>query len=121
MADIALAEAGRIDHAEDWRVCVEKGDQGDPMGKAANEGSGSVDRIQAPAIASFGTVLVAKLLAGHAMPRIRLKDERAHRCLGIDVGRGHRVVCTGRRSEEHTSEFQSLMRISYAVFCLKKT
>src|SRR3546814_6583252 len=29
--------------------------------------------------------------------------------------------CTGpRRSEEHTSELQSLMRISYAVFCLKK-
>src|SRR3546814_3716920 len=25
------------------------------------------------------------------------------------------------RSEEHTSEFQSLMRISYAAFCLKKT
>src|SRR3546814_3592322 len=29
---------------------------------------------------------------------------------------GHRA----RRSEEHTSELQSLMRISYAVFCLKK-
>src|SRR3546814_4842172 len=28
--------------------------------------------------------------------------------------------CSGR-SEEHTSELQSLMRISYAVFCLKKT
>src|SRR3546814_4222148 len=27
----------------------------------------------------------------------------------------------GRRSEEHTSELQSLMRISYAVFCLKNT
>src|SRR3546814_10448463 len=27
----------------------------------------------------------------------------------------------GERSEEHTSELQSLMRISYAVFCLKKT
>src|SRR3546814_7169819 len=27
---------------------------------------------------------------------------------------------TGWRSEEHTSELQSLMRISYAVFCLKK-
>src|SRR3546814_9286824 len=26
----------------------------------------------------------------------------------------------GRRSEEHTSELQSLMRISYAVFCFKK-
>src|SRR3546814_5835815 len=28
---------------------------------------------------------------------------------------------TTSRSEEHTSELQSLMRISYAVFCLKKT
>src|SRR3546814_4140931 len=28
---------------------------------------------------------------------------------------------TGSRSEEHTSELQSLMRTSYAVFCLKKT
>src|SRR3546814_3821437 len=31
----------------------------------------------------------------------------------FDLGRNH-------RSEEHTSELQSLMRISYAVFCLKK-
>src|SRR3546814_8956394 len=31
-----------------------------------------------------------------------------------------RLVSTGGRSEEHTSELQSLMRISYAVFCLKK-
>src|SRR3546814_5669042 len=30
------------------------------------------------------------------------------------------VHVLGRRSEEHTSELQSLMRISYAVFCLKK-
>src|SRR3546814_2338938 len=29
-------------------------------------------------------------------------------------------VNVGARSEEHTSELQSLMRISYAVFCLKK-
>src|SRR3546814_6254782 len=35
------------------------------------------------------------------------------------VGGGDRAVCH-RRSEEHTSELQSLMRISYAVFCLKK-
>src|SRR3546814_10788336 len=31
-----------------------------------------------------------------------------------------RGVFSGYRSEEHTSELQSLMRISYAVFCLKK-
>src|SRR3546814_9651706 len=29
-------------------------------------------------------------------------------------------LCLDERSEEHTSELQSLMRISYAVFCLKK-
>src|SRR3546814_10844164 len=29
-------------------------------------------------------------------------------------------ACRHRRSEEHTSELQSLMRISYAVFCLQK-
>src|SRR3546814_2466593 len=31
-----------------------------------------------------------------------------------------RSAANSRRSEEHTSELQSLMRISYAVFCLKK-
>src|SRR3546814_5973160 len=30
------------------------------------------------------------------------------------------IMAIGARSEEHTSELQSLMRISYAVFCLKK-
>src|SRR3546814_8344030 len=33
---------------------------------------------------------------------------------------GERGPISVRRSEEHTSELQSLMRISYAVFCLKK-
>src|SRR3546814_4158433 len=34
--------------------------------------------------------------------------------------RAARAVADGRRSEEHTSELQSLMRNPYAVFCLKK-
>src|SRR3546814_5132413 len=33
---------------------------------------------------------------------------------------GWPICCVAQRSEEHTSELQSLMRISYAVFCLKK-
>src|SRR3546814_10221338 len=33
---------------------------------------------------------------------------------------GRRPASLAERSEEHTSELQSLMRISYAVFCLKK-
>src|SRR3546814_1668762 len=32
----------------------------------------------------------------------------------------YQAKISGARSEEHTSELQSLMRISYAVFCLKK-
>src|SRR3546814_1111731 len=38
---------------------------------------------------------------------------------GLGVFNGSDSVLPGR-SEEHTSELQSLMRISYAVFCLKK-
>src|SRR3546814_2505294 len=37
-----------------------------------------------------------------------------------DLGNERWQRATKRRSEEHTSELQSLMRISYAVFCLKK-
>src|SRR3546814_4934448 len=37
-----------------------------------------------------------------------------------DPRRGAVVLRAAVRSEEHTSELQSLMRISYAVFCLKK-
>src|SRR3546814_3734841 len=38
----------------------------------------------------------------------------------VAVGHVRQVRRVGERSEEHTSELQSLMRISYAVFCLKK-
>src|SRR3546814_1831310 len=46
-------------------------------------------------------------------------DHNARSCLSNDL-HGTRQELTARRSEEHTSELQSLMRISYAVFCLKK-
>src|SRR3546814_6870716 len=37
-----------------------------------------------------------------------------------ELVRGEREIDYAARSEEHTSELQSLMRISYAVFCLKQ-
>src|SRR3546814_1732505 len=44
-----------------------------------------------------------------------------HRLTGCRFGTRARIAANrDRRSEEHTSELQSLMRISYAVFCLKK-
>src|SRR3546814_5736415 len=50
-----------------------------------------------------GELVIAVPEGGHD-PRCREHEQRRDR----------------RRSEEHTSELQSLMRISYAVFCLKK-
>src|SRR3546814_7089730 len=38
----------------------------------------------------------------------------------VSIAIGSRLPAKSTRSEEHTSELQSLMRISYAVFCLKK-
>src|SRR3546814_1168552 len=48
----------------------------------------------------------------------RRHDRRIFR--GMALGQGHSHSSAPLRSEEHTSELQSLMRISYAVFCLKK-
>src|SRR3546814_4508606 len=58
------------------------------------------------------------------------RDETSHKDRGLTrrTRPVHRLSQRGRvpdirylyRSEEHTSELQSLMRISYAVFCLKK-
>src|SRR3546814_4923393 len=67
--------------------------------------------------AGKGTLLVAEQFGfqqGIGDRRAVDRDEGAlgARRLAMDIA---------RRSEEHTSELQSLMRISYAVFCLKKT
>src|SRR3546814_6503736 len=68
----------------------------------------------------------------HEVPRRRLREHDAGATAGgegIDFRRLQRRPTVDQlgqrtrehpRSEEHTSELQSLMRISYAVFCLKK-
>src|SRR3546814_10190712 len=61
--------------------------------------------------------LVDGILEGLAGLELRLVRRRdGHRFAGARVATGRCLA----RSEEHTSELQSLMRISYAVFCLKK-
>src|SRR3546814_878489 len=66
---------------------------------------GNVDRVT-----ELSQGDLACLLLQHVSGDIR-RDRRVHSA-------GHDRI---HRSEEHTSELQSLMRISYAVFCLKKT
>src|SRR3546814_4246896 len=92
-------------------------------------------------------LLKAALQAGHAVIRKRfeagtpalatrqsiafLTDQIIRLVFDFTVNRVYRLpnptaaeklslMAVGGRSEEHTSELQSLMRISYAVFCLKK-
>src|SRR3546814_9917748 len=60
-----------------------------------------------------GSTLVAFEVAGGKAGAFRLMN--ALRLIDISNNLGD-----AKRSEEHTSELQSLMRISYAVFCLKK-
>src|SRR3546814_4749335 len=79
------------------------------VGPAPNLGSGLIDQSQKMTVAARA---MAEKKAPGLLASARRKGhlERARRLLSV----------TPPRSEEHTSELQSLMRISYAVFCLKK-
>src|SRR3546814_7976033 len=76
--------------------------------------------------AKIAGVNAGKALDGFTIPvreiaEHHLKHPRLHVDLRDYVGLiFESAAATLRRSEEHTSELQSLMRISYAVFCLKK-
>src|SRR3546814_5069488 len=80
-----------------------------------------------------GDTAIGKGHAGGRMLRDELDrvTEAEARCVGVDqkrrqaarprrlAGAGNHDIVIGKRSEEHTSELQSLMPHSYAVFCLK--
>src|SRR3546814_9648324 len=71
----------------------------------------------------FRSPAQAKGESAEPFPRLRGEAGRAggRRATGVSA-HVERLPARGAliRSEEHTSELQSLMRISYAVFCLKK-
>src|SRR3546814_6383844 len=76
-----------------------------------------------------GQRLLHHRLLRRAPERLDVVDRRRHQPRAAPA-QAHEALLLGReqvacrglalRSEEHTSELQSLMRISYAVFCLKK-
>src|SRR3546814_6171038 len=78
----------------------------------------SIDVRSSQFTTSVSRTAVASLAAGRDQGRQQPADRRPRQ-----PGHAQRVrtgIADRGRSEEHTSELQSLMRISYAVFCLKK-
>src|SRR3546814_4629027 len=73
------------------------------------------------ATAGLNAADVATVVRGQLQrqPNVRFRQDEV---TGVDWAAGEVQRCgiAGSRSEEHTSELQSLMRISYAVFCLQK-
>src|SRR3546814_1251971 len=76
----------------------------------------SQQRLRLHASHGFAVEGLMQLANGLDMSPLELRYRTAIEALA-SLDRGE---CDLARSEEHTSELQSLMRISYAVFCLKK-
>src|SRR3546814_9068533 len=68
----------------------------------------------------------AGFIGSNLLEALLLLDQKVVGLDNFSTGHQHnldevqKTVSARQRSEEHTSELQSLMRISYAVFCLKK-
>src|SRR3546814_190914 len=80
-------------------------------------------RAHAPPFGRFAAIVVSSEKPEDAQETARLIGKAAPKMEGMSVygpAPAPLAVLRGRRSEEHTSELQSLMRSSYAVFCLKK-
>src|SRR3546814_8497756 len=118
----------------DWSSDVCSSDLLECRGPAADELGGAVNRMWS------GQAFSVSHADGGAFARDGLRAFFEYRDLGVAQATGgrfgahviravpgkespaawHRHDLAFQRSEEHTSELQSLMRISYAVFCLKK-
>src|SRR3546814_5965483 len=87
------------------------------LGDGLDAQSRADDRRQLPHQASADRLAARRtLVLGHAGRR-RLRQQQHELAMGGGDRCGFRTLL---RSDEHTSELQSLMRITYAVFCLKK-
>src|SRR3546814_16832055 len=87
---------------------------------------GEVTIAEAVKAAGYHTIHIGKWHLGEA-PRLQPQAQGFDESLAVLAGGAKYLtdddpdaVNAKLRSEEHTSELQSLMRISYAVFCLKK-
>src|SRR3546814_10043316 len=82
----------------------------------------SSDLLSGALYASAALLVAVALILGRWMPMpvVKVEDKEMSAQRKELSARLALTPRSGPRSEEHTSELQSLMRISYAVFCLKK-
>src|SRR3546814_5805346 len=127
----------RLFYADDYRLCALKGDQAIDITEVVKDlPHVRPEDLMSQLIGSFAEYRekIESVLARSSGPAVHTVRTRA------PLPRPRNIVCMARnymesgalaepdpinafhkaRSEEHTSELQSLMRISYAVFCLKK-
>src|SRR3546814_9448186 len=95
------ASGKRVGRLDTFRICHMSGGE-------------NLDATERPVIAATRTTK-------RRGPRLSRADRTPLGLWFWEIDRVLLLLVSILRSEEHTSELQSLMRISYAVFCLKKT
>src|SRR3546814_6465684 len=132
--DVRAATREQIESLGGKAIFVEevKGIEGEGAGGYATEMSDEYKMAQAELVSSHiakqDIVITTALIPGRPAPRLisdaqvaTMKPGSVIVDLAVEQGGNVEGAVAGEiRSEEHTSELQSLMRISYAVFCLKK-
>src|SRR3546814_7638318 len=104
----------------DWSSDVCSSDLGNALVEAIKPLARSTARSGADAgLGGFGGFFDLKA-AGYRDPLLVAANDGVGTKLKVAIAAGRHDTVGIDRSEEHTSELQSLMRISYAAFCLKK-
>src|SRR3546814_1789446 len=114
---------GQLAAYEHWRqrvtlienVLVEPGLSDDELDARYDAAAVRLEQLAADGARPIDEPLVEPPDLEEALPEVRSTFGGDAYCRAVEVIKEHIL-----RSEEHTSELQSLMRISYDVFCLKK-
>src|SRR3546814_2532009 len=117
---------GQLAAYDHWRqrvtlienVLVEPGLSDDELDARYDAAAVRLEQLAADGARPIDEPLVEPPDLEEALPEVRSTFGGDAYCRAVEVIKEH--ILAGDRSEEHTSELQSLMRISYAVFCLKQ-
>src|SRR3546814_1961543 len=113
---VAQAPAIRIDKVADRQLVEQEGDRVGYQLKVTNTGNVTLHDVEITDPLTGFVQQIAQIKPGAANAHT-FRTVYVTTAADLVVGK---IVNTATRSEEHTSELQSLMRISYAVVCLKK-